>query len=163
MSIYSKYILKLFPVSEDARKLYVDYLGGTVKKFPENENAGFDVMLAEDNICSEEKVSFGKLGVKAIMINTFTNQTVHYWLAPRSSIWKNGVTLANSMGVIDRTYRGELMAALMRYQDKDILKGTRVAQILAPDMGHIAEVQLCDLETLDATTRGSGGFGSTGK
>jgi dUTP pyrophosphatase len=69
------------------------------------------------------------------------------------------------MGVIDRTYRGELMAACMNYTTNNELflqKGTRIVQVVAPDMGHIVEVRICDDNELDATLRGEGGFGSTG-
>ena len=66
------------------------------------------------------------------------------------------------MGVIDRTYRGELMAALMTYQFTSLKKNTRLVQIIAPDMGHITEVILCNESDLDVTSRGAGGFGSTG-
>ncbi len=164
---YSTYTLKLFPVSEEAREQYTTLLGGESKKFPDNANAGFDLLLADDHWYDQEKglPSFflAKLGVRGVMMNNFTGQTVHYWLAPRSSIWKNGVTLANSMGVIDRTYRGELMAALQRVDTNTLQKGLRVVQILAPDMGHISEVRICSDSELDETSRGEGGFGSTGK
>ena len=165
MSVYSGYVLKLVPVSEDARELYQALLGGNSKKFPENDNAGFDLVLSERYSPVSDglpNVFLAKLGVKAVMVNKFTDQTVHFWLAPRSSIWKNGVTLANSMGVIDRTYRGELMAALMTYQFTSLKKNTRLVQIIAPDMGHITEVILCNESDLDVTSRGAGGFGSTG-
>lgn len=164
---FSSYTLNLFPVSEEAREQYLTLLGGESKKFPDNANAGFDLVLAEDYTYDNDKglPSFflAKLGVRGVMVNNFTSQTVHYWLAPRSSIWKNGVTLANSMGVIDRTYRGELMAALQRVDTNTLQKNTRLVQILAPDMGHISEVRLCSEAELDKTSRGEGGFGSTGK
>ena len=41
--------------------------------------------------------------------------------------------------------------------------GNRLFQVLAPDMGYISRVRLLPLEELDATERGEGGFGSTGK
>jgi dUTPase len=165
MSVFSGYVLKLVPVSDDARELYQALLGGNSKKFPDNDNAGFDLVLAEDYNPVKDSlpnVFLAKLGVRAVLLNKFTNQTVHFWLAPRSSIWKNGVTLANSMGVIDRTYRGELMAALMTHQFTSLKKNTRLVQIIAPDMGHITEVILCNENDLDVTSRGAGGFGSTG-
>lgn len=166
MSPYSIYVLKLVPVSDDAKQMYVNYLGGTEKEYPDNENAGFDLMTADVTVYNNSgMIRLVNLGVRAVMINTFTGKTVHFWLAPRSSIWKNGVTLANSMGVIDRTYRGELMAACKNYTattNHVIQKGVRLVQIIAPDMGHIAKVMICDESVLDETARGEGGFGSTG-
>jgi dUTP pyrophosphatase len=91
-------------------------------------------------------------------------EEVHYWLAPRSSIWKSGVMMANSMGIIDRTYRGILMGSITPISSANpavIDAGVRLFQILAPDMGWIKEVKI--VESLPATVRGEGGFGSTGK
>jgi dUTP pyrophosphatase len=92
----------------------------------------------------------------------------HFWLAPRSSIWKSNVRQANSLGVIDRSYRGTLMGAVLLNSDAElpiakIEAGTRLFQVLAPDMGHIKKVVLKPLSELDETARGDGGFGSTGK
>jgi dUTP pyrophosphatase len=164
MSIYNTYVLKLFPVSNESREMYMKALDNKViKSFPENDNAGFDLFVDSYGEKNSDGFLLAKLGVRGVMVNNFTKQTVHYWMAPRSSIWKNGVTLANSMGVIDRTYRGELMAALHVHSDKPLDKGIRLVQVLAPDMGHISEVRICDESELDTTVRGTGGFGSTGK
>jgi dUTP pyrophosphatase len=85
-------------------------------------------------------------------------------LAPRSSIWKNGVTQANSVGIIDASYRGYLMGAVVPYafQTVKIVDGARLFQVLAPGMGHISKVILRHQSELDTTARGEGGFGSTG-
>ena len=165
-SPYSSYVLKLVPVSNTCKDMYMNYLGGAEKSYPDNTNAGFDLLTSENTQYNNSgEIRLVKLGVKAIMVNIFTGQNVHFWLAPRSSIWKNGVTLANSMGVIDRSYRGELMAACKNETgniNHSILEGVRLVQILAPDMGHITKVMICDESVLDETVRGEGGFGSTG-
>jgi dUTP pyrophosphatase len=156
-----KYTLNLYPLSQDAMDQYVALLGGTTKEFS-NENAGFDLITANDYERGSGTPKLCGMGVAAIMVNDFTNTAVNYWMAPRSSIWKNSVTLANSIGVIDRSYRGELMAALMPMQPGVIAKGTRLVQILAPTMGHISRVNICDKDTMPTSLRGEGGFGSTG-
>ena len=72
--------------------------------------------------------------------------------------------MANSMGIIDRSYRGVLMGAVLpNGLEASIEAGSRLFQILAPDMGHIVKVVLKPLSELDETVRGEGGFGSTGK
>ena len=83
-----------------------------------NDNAGFDLFVAEQCITDHGKVSLVNLGCKARMVKCFetSEEEVHYWMAPRSSIWKSGVTQANSIGVIDRTYRGILMGAILPIQ-----------------------------------------------
>ena len=66
------------------------------------------------------------------------------------------------MGVIDKSYRGELKAPVWSMTGTThVEKGDRLFQILAPDMGWIRNVRLVD--SLPATDRGDGGFGSTGK
>lgn len=163
---YSTYVLKLVPVNNDSMTMYLNHLGGNEKYYPDNANAGFDLLTSENTQYNNSgPIRLVNLGVKAIMTNTFTGQNVHFWLAPRSSIWKNGVTLANSMGVIDRTYRGELMAACKNEtgnMNHTILQGVRLVQIIAPDMGHISKVEICNESVLDETARGEGGFGSSG-
>ncbi|WP_308910845.1 dUTP diphosphatase [Pseudokordiimonas caeni] len=81
---------------------------------------------------------------------------------PRSGLAaKNGVSVLNSPGTIDADYRGEVKVILVNLSDTPftIEPGMRVAQmVIAPvTQGHWVEV-----ETLDETARGAGGFGSTG-
>ena len=72
--------------------------------------------------------------------------------------------MANSMGIIDSSYRGELMGACLPIQGAEVKLnvGDRLFQILAPDMGHISSVVVRSLAELDTTERGAGGFGSSG-
>jgi dUTPase len=132
-----------------------------------NDNAGYDLFVAVSGATSYAKpVTLLDLGARARMIRCDAQgeEEVHYWLAPRSSIWKSGVIMANSMGVIDRTYRGILMGSVTAISSASpvaIEAGVRLFQILAPDMGWIKEIQI--VESLPATVRGEGGFGSTGK
>lgn len=129
-----------------------------------DDNAGYDCFCADTFTFTGIKSGIlVPQGIKArlVRINSKTHkeQDSHYWLVPRSSIFKTGLHMSNSLGVIDRTYRGELKAPL--FGDGTIMKGDRVVQIVAPDMGWIREVRI--VETLPETTRGEGGFGSTGK
>lgn len=157
-----------------------------------NENAGFDMFVAETCETRAGQVSLLKLGCRARMVKCFPSSEeseVPFWLAPRSSIWKSGVTQANSIGVIDKSYRGPLMGAVLPiYKPQGywshmsepsstssfiwtncdsfsgnpvIERGQRLFQIVAPDMGHIKEVRIVD--SLTETVRGEGGFGSTGR
>ena len=74
---------------------------------------------------------------------------------------KRGLAPANKVGVIDSDYRGEIMVALHNHSDQiqEIASGERVAQMVI--MPYVkADFTECD--TLDDTTRGEGGFGSTG-
>jgi dUTP pyrophosphatase len=82
---------------------------------------------------------------------------------PRSGLaLKHGITCLNSPGTVDADYRGELAVILVNLGQEPfvIRRGERIAQmvIAAVTQGVFAEV-----ETLDDTARGAGGFGSTGK
>jgi len=83
------------------------------------------------------------------------------FLFPRSSVYKTGMHLANSVGVIDSDYRGELM---LKYYVNDwetiYEKGERCGQLVILPIPQY-EFQLVD--ELSDTDRGDGGFGSTGK
>lgn len=129
----------------------------------DNENAGYDLYTAED--WKDGAVHLLSLGTKAMMVEMTTKEAVHYWLAPRSSIFKTGYMMANSMGVIDKSYRGELKAPVVPYASSlgpaGFRRGERHFQILAPDMGWIQEVEI--VESLPESARGIGGFGSTGR
>jgi len=133
-----------------------------VKIDDENMNAGFDLITAED--FTGPGSALVSLGVRAMMTRMDSGEPVHYWLAPRSSIYKTGYMMANSLGVIDRSYRGVLKAPVVRVAGEGAAgfkRGDRHFQILAPDMGHIAEIVRCT--ELPSTARGEGGFGSTGR
>ena len=93
--------------------------------------------------------------------NDFLKTDSHFWLVPRSSIYKSGLMMANSTGVIDKSYRGELKAPVWSMTgDSDVEYGDRLFQIVAPDMGWIRNVRL--VESMPGTERGDAGFGSSG-
>jgi dUTPase len=131
--------------------------------FRSNENAGVDLFTAETWCGPVGETHLLDLGTKAMMTADDTGMTVHYWLAPRSSIFKTGHIMGNSMGVIDSSYRGPLKAPVIAVKEgaAGFKAGERHFQILAPDMGYIREIK--KLDTLPETVRGSGGFGSTGR
>ncbi len=82
---------------------------------------------------------------------------------PRSGLaLKHGVTCLNSPGTIDSDYRGEVGVILINHGQLafEINRGERIAQmVIAP----YAQAVMAEVEALDETARGAGGFGSTGK
>ena len=135
-----------------------------------DENAGFDLYAASE-VHVEQTPQFIPFGITCRLLhvkpmpNGMPHEVIktdsHFWLAPRSSIFKSGLMMANSVGVIDSSYRGELKAPVWSMTGKSkVEKGDRLFQILAPDMGHICEVLIVD--SLPETERGEGGFGSSG-
>ena len=83
-------------------------------------------------------------------------------IRPRSGLAaKNQISVLNTPGTIDADYRGELKVILINHSNKSFIveKGLRIAQmVLCPVM----RATLKEVEALDKTERGSGGFGSTG-
>ncbi len=84
-------------------------------------------------------------------------------IRPRSGLaLRHGVVLPNSPGTIDEDYRGELQVILLNAGAEPFMveRGQRIAQaVLAP----VVRAAWHEVETLDATARGQGGFGSTGR
>ena len=81
---------------------------------------------------------------------------------PRSGLaLKHGITVLNSPGTIDADYRGEVSVILVNHGEADfvISRGERIAQLV---ISPVVQAFLVEVDALDDTPRGSGGFGSTG-
>ncbi len=81
---------------------------------------------------------------------------------PRSGLAaKNGVTVLNAPGTIDSDYRGEICVILINHGKKDFViePGMRIAQLV---FSRVTMVNFKQVDSLDETSRGEGGFGSTG-
>lgn len=83
-------------------------------------------------------------------------------IRPRSGLAiKYGITMLNAPGTIDADYRGEVKVIAINHGQEDfvIQHGDRIAQmVIAP----VQQLQIAEVDELDKTTRGKGGFGSTG-
>ena len=81
---------------------------------------------------------------------------------PRSGLAaRHGVTVLNTPGTVDSDYRGEVKVILINHGEEDftIRRGDRIAQlVIAP----VVQAVWAEVESLDETARGAGGFGSTG-
>ena len=133
-------------------------------------NAGFDVYFTHDvTIEPNSKSEFVKMNIICEM-HIFNEkkerwEPVSYYSYPRSSISKTPLMLANSVGIIDSGYRGQLIGAFRNIGSSEpytVEKYSRLLQICAPDLRPIY-VELVTENFFDQTERGSGGFGSTGK
>ena len=81
---------------------------------------------------------------------------------PRSGLAaRHGLTVLNAPGTIDADYRGELQVLLVNLGSESVTvtRGMRIAQLV---VAAVARAQLREVASLDETSRGSGGFGSTG-
>lgn len=129
-----------------------------VPKRAHRGDAGVDLHSAEELTIAPGERALVKTGV-ALALPLGTVGLIH----PRSGLAaKHGITIVNAPGTVDADYRGELMVCLLN-TDKDtpfeITRGMRIAQLV------VQRVELPDfveVEELDETVRGAGGYGSTG-
>jgi dUTP pyrophosphatase len=87
---------------------------------------------------------------------------VSYYLYPRSSISKTPLMMANDVGVIDAGYRGNIMAKVRNVSQKEarVTEGEKLFQICSPNL---KPIKIKIVKNLSSSSRGDGGFGSTGK
>ncbi len=119
--------------------------------------AGMDVVSAEDVTIAPGARHAVATGLALAIPPGFEVQ-----VRPRSGLaLKHGITVPNTPGTIDSDYRGELKVILINLGADafDIRRGDRVAQlVLAP----VVQAGWLEVDELDETVRGTGGFGSTG-
>ena len=119
--------------------------------------AGMDVVSAEDVTIAPHARHAVATGLALAIPAGYEIQ-----VRPRSGLaLKHGITVPNTPGTIDSDYRGELKVILINLGDEPfaIQRGDRVAQlVLAP----VVQAAWDEVAELDATERGTGGFGSTG-
>lgn len=121
-------------------------------------DAGLDLIAAEDVDLAPGARAAVPTGLR-IAIPAGWVGLVH----PRSGLARrHGVTVANAPGTIDAGYRGEVQVLLINLGDDAVTlhRGDRVAQLLLQRVGHATVVAV---EDLDGSTRGAGGFGSSGR
>ena len=119
-------------------------------------DAGLDLYVLENILFEPGETKAIKLGISCEPENGKA-----YYLFPRSSISKTPLRMANSIGLIDGGYRGEIMAMCDNIISETYTaeKGQRLFQLVGTDSSPI-HFELG--EELEMTTRGTGGFGSTG-
>ena len=119
--------------------------------------AGMDVVSAEDLTLQPGARHAVATGLAMAIPEGYEIQ-----VRPRSGLaLKHGITVPNTPGTIDSDYRGELKVIMINHGSDPfpIARGDRVAQlVLAP----VTQAKWEEVESLDETERGAGGFGSTG-
>ena len=120
--------------------------------------AGMDVVAAEDVELAPGQRHAVATGYKVAIPHGFEVQ-----VRPRSGLaFKHGISVPNAPGTIDSDYRGEVKVLLINHGDEPfaIRRGERIAQ-LVPAAVTLAAFD--EVDDLDSTPRGAGGFGSTGQ
>jgi dUTP pyrophosphatase len=121
-------------------------------------SAGLDLRAAEAFTIKPGARALVPTGLSIALPENFEAQ-----VRPRSGLAvKHGVTVLNSPGTIDSDYRGEIKVPLINLGTEDfvIARGDRIAQIV---IARVEQVTLVEVESLDDTGRGAGGFGSSGR
>ncbi len=129
-----------------------------VPKRAHRGDAGVDLHSAEDLTIAPGERALVKTGI-ALALPLGTVGLIH----PRSGLAaKHGITIVNAPGTVDADYRGELMVCLLN-TDKDtpfeITRGMRIAQLVVQ---RVELPEFVEVDELDETVRGAGGYGSTG-
>jgi dUTP pyrophosphatase len=151
------------------KKDVIEYYQKKVNSTSYKGDAGIDLIFPDDVIFETNRVKKCGLGISCELIHRETGEPASFYLTPRSSIVNTPLMLANSVGVFDAGYRGEVIAALRCYIDKDhtttlhdsrylVSKNDRLVQVVAPDLFPIC-VNL--VNELSSSERGERGFGST--
>jgi dUTP pyrophosphatase len=129
---------------------------------PKYETSGSSGMDLAANIENEIIINPGKSAIIPTGIAVSIPKNFEIQIRPRSGLAaRNQISVLNTPGTIDADYRGEIKVILINLGEKifKIENGLRIAQIvLCP----IVKATLQEVETLEDTERGAGGFGSTG-
>ena len=121
-------------------------------------DAGLDLRSAEDAVLKPFERKLVSCGIAIAIPEGHAG-----FVLPRSGLAaKHGISIVNAPGLIDSNYRGEIKAILVNldaHEEFEISHGDRIAQLVI--MPYPA-VELKEVEELDQTVRGAGGFGSSG-
>lgn len=121
-------------------------------------DAGMDIRSVEDLTIPAGKRALVHTGLVMALPPRYEAQ-----VRPRSGLaLKHGITVLNTPGTIDAGYRGEVGVILANFGDDDfkVSKGDKIAQVVIAPVTQPDEI--VEIEEIDETDRGAGGFGSTG-
>lgn len=150
--------LYLMITNDELRNKYMEVIEEHNKQvLTTHPNAGFD-LFNPDKINTNRRTIKIDTEVVCSMIDE-SNNNCSFYLYPRSSISKTTLRLANSVGIIDSGYRGNIIGVFDNNGIINIEKYTRLLQICSSDLQPFL-VKIVDI--LSSTSRGIGGFGSTG-
>ncbi|NLB87819.1 MAG: dUTP diphosphatase [Syntrophomonadaceae bacterium] len=130
-----------------------------IPKYMTEGSSGIDLYAANDEPMT---ISKGQIVLVPTGIALAIPQGYEAQVRPRSGLaLKHGITVLNTPGTIDADYRGEIKVIVINLGDKEYIlqRGERIAQLV---FSKIEKVELVEVEELDETIRGKGGFGHTG-
>jgi dUTP pyrophosphatase len=132
--------------------------GLTVPRYAHPGDAGLDLPSRADMVLEPGQRAMVPTGIAVAIPAGFAG-----FVLPRSGLAaRHGISLVNSPGLIDSGYRGEVSVVMIntdRSAPFQIQRGDRIAQLV---IQKVEEVSVSQVQDLDDTSRGEGGFGSTG-
>jgi dUTP pyrophosphatase len=137
------------------KKLYKEAI---IPKYQSQFAAGFDLHSLKDYEIKPKERVLVQTGLAMEIESGYELQ-----IRPRSGLaLKHGITVLNTPGTVDSDYRGEIMVLLINHSDETfvIKQNERIAQGV---IQKIIQASFVEVEELEKTQRGEGGFGSTGK
>lgn len=147
----------MFPEIEIAVKRLPHGAGLPLPHYETTGSAGMDVRAADAMIIAPGQRALVPTGFAIAIPEGYEVQ-----VRPRSGLaLKHGISVPNTPGTIDSDYRGEVGVILINHGDDEfaIAHGERIAQIV---VAPVQRARLVEVDELDETQRGAGGFGSTG-
>ena len=154
--------LLIRPLNDEIKAMYHDDALETSNRNREDRgDAGLDLYCPGDMEILPGQTTKIDFKIQCEGLSDNDDRNVCYYLYPRSSISKTPLRLANSVGIIDAGYRGNLMAVVDNISKEpfNIQKGQRLFQICGR---YLEPIHLNLVENLSDSERGNGGFGSTG-
>lgn len=149
-------------ILDHAKDFYSD--NEMLPRYTHPGDAGLDLRSVEDVVIEAGKTLSVSTGISIWLGsgNTLSMTKIAGFIYPRSGLGLSGLVLANTVGVIDENYQGEIKVALMNRSDRDrkIISGDRIAQlVVAP----VFDVHWNVVEEFNENTvRAEKGFGSSG-
>ena len=129
---------------------------------PKYETSGSSGLDLSANIKTPVKIEPGKTTIIPTGISVSIPKNFEIQIRPRSGLAaKNQITVLNTPGTIDADYRGEIKVILINLSKETFVveNGARIAQMVVCP---VIKAKLKEVDSLENTSRGSGGFGSTG-
>lgn len=147
--------IDLPPIKIKFKRLHPE---AVLPRYQTTGSSGADVYSIE-----EVEIPAGQVRLVSLGFAVSMPEGVEIQIRPRSGLAiKNQITVLNTPGTVDSDFRGEMKVVLVNFSQESFLvkKGERIAQIV---VSYVPRTTYVEVDELDITDRGEGGFGSTGR
>ncbi len=148
------------PITIKVKRINENFNDIPLPKYETDGSAGLDIRAAVEN---DIIIDSGKIGFISTNLSVEIPEGYEIQVRPRSGLAvKHGIGILNSPGTIDSDYRGEIKIILFNFGENNftVKRGDRIAQLI---ISKVYKADFVETENLNQSSRGSGGFGHTGK